>query len=355
VLTLGDQMYTDYPPALSLFDADYFASVAPPGRDRIIDCTAAEVRAMLQQRHRLFLNMPGWRRLHARYPCYPMWDDHEMVDNWGSDPVHSTAQWQAFREGGRQAYFDYQGSRVLGRAEAGADFDFEIEWGPMAIYALDLRSNRFVRDDEHAQICSPEQERRFGDFLRRNADRDVLGIALSVPMVHLPRWATRLGHFVMRGGEDFSDRWASPAYVAQRDRLLMMLHDHQRAHREQRILLLSGDIHVACAHEIVWDDGTRPLLQLVSSGITNHVSPATQLAARASILAKQKIRLDEAGLEARVPLVRGEAPLGANPYTQLNLGLIELEREGNGRYRVRFLVYGHDGTEPVCVYRSPWL
>jgi alkaline phosphatase D len=354
VLTIGDQMYVDYPPKLSLFEPSYFRRVAPPGRESVLDCTADEVRALLQQRHRYFWNMNGWRRLHARYACYPMLDDHELVDNWGSDPAHGSPAWRAYARGARAAFFDYQGSRVTQNDVVADDFDFELVWGPLAIYALDVRSNRRVGDDD-AAIYSRAQHERLLDFLERHRDRDVVCLVLPVPAVHLPRLAAKIGRVLTPGNEDFSDRWSTAGHVDDRDRLLRALHRHQRENPEQRLALLSGDIHLACAHAIKWSDGTRPLLQFVSSGITNKVGPATRVAAKLSILANQKVVLGGSDLEATVRLLQGAPKTRANPFTDLNLGLLELERNGSGRYGLRLLIYGHRAGEPVCVYRSPLL
>lgn len=353
VLTIGDQMYVDYPPKLSLFEPAYFRRVAPPGRGGILDCTAEEVRALLQQRHRYFWNMEGWRRLHVRYACYPMLDDHELADNWGSDPAHLTPAWRAYRDGARAAFFDYQGSRVSRGSVAGEDFDFDAVYGPLAIYALDVRSNRRVGDD--ARIYSRKQHERLLDFLSTHRERDVVCLVLPVPVVHLPRWAAKLGRFLTPGNEDFSDRWSTAGHIDDRNRLLRALHRHQRENPEQRVALVSGDVHLACAHAIKWSDGTRPLLQFVSSGITNEVGRGTQLAAKLSILANQKVVIGGSDIEANVHLLDGAPKRHANPYTGLNLGLLELERDGSGRYGLRFLIYGHRHAEPVCVYRSTLL
>jgi alkaline phosphatase D len=351
VLTIGDQMYTDYPKSLSLFDESHFQRVAPPGRTSITACSAAEVRRLLQERHRSFWSHDGWRRLHADYACYPMLDDHELADNWGCDPEHDTAAWSEYRRGARAAYFDYQGSRVIDGSAPPDDFDFALEFGPAAVYALDLRSNRTVGAD--ARLCSRNQERRLGEFLEAQRERDVLLIVLPVPAVHLPRWVARLGRLVTNGNEDFADRWSAAGHLDDRDRVLRMLHRHQRAHPRQRLVLVSGDIHLACAHRIEWEDGARPLLQFVSSGITHRVAARRQLLAKMSLLLNRRICTEDGDLAARVRVLRGESPFAANPYTGLNVGIVELERQAHDGYGVRLFVYGQRNGEPVCVYRSP--
>lgn len=353
-LTVGDQMYTDYPRRLSLFDADYFRDVAPDRRcARIEDCTAAQVRALLQQRYRHFWNFEGWRKIHARYPCYPIVDDHELVDNWGSALEHDTPAWRNFIVGARAAYYDYQASRVSDEPDTVEDFDHEIEYGPVAVYLLDLRSNR--RTGEHPRICSEAQLDKLREFLTRQAHASVVMVVLSVPAIHLPRWGARAARALSWvESEDFSDRWSTAGHVRDRDRVLRLLHDHQKAHPAQQLSLLSGDIHIGCAHEIVWRNGTRPLVQFVSSGITHMVDPVTQLASKASILANRRIVLDDDGLSADVRLMASDGGRGRNPYTKLNIGLVEFERRLGGAFATRFLIYGHRNASPVCVFESSW-
>lgn len=355
VLMIGDQMYTDYPPSLSVFDADYFRSISPDARyEHVTQCSAEELREILHARYRHFWNVDGWRHLHANYACYPIIDDHELVDNWGSVAAHSSREWRAFGAGARAAYADYQGSRVTDDASAREDFDYGLEYGPLATYVMDLRSNRRAGDD--ARIYSDAQLERLRGFLARHADKQFVQIVFSVPAVHLPKWGARLGKALSAvPNEDFSDRWSTAGHVRDRDRMLRLLHDHQRANPGQRILLLSGDIHIACAHRIVWDDGTRPLIQLVSSGITNRVGGLIQTASKLSILANRRLTLHGDGLGARVRLLPGRGRKRINPYTRLNLGIVEFARGGDGRYAARYLIYGHRRDAPVCAYRSAWL
>ncbi len=352
VLTVGDQVYTDYPTNLSLFHAQHFRTVAPPGRSSVLDCSFDEIRPMLHERYRLFWNVDGWRRLHAAYPCYPILDDHEIVDNWGSRPVHETPRWQTFARAARAAYFDYQGSRIDDRTFAAPDFDYEIAYGPLAVYVLDLRSNRNVGRDP--RLFSVDQERRLHEFLRRHADAEAVFVVLSVPPVHLPRLAAKAARYVTVENEDFADRWSTAGHRYDRDRLLSHLHRHQREHPEQRVVILSGDIHIACAHEIVWNDGTRPLLQWISSGITHCVGGLTRWLAELGIEANRSIELESGVLTADVRLQPNDGP-DRNPYGGLNLGVVDFERGESGRYAMRYSIYGHAQGRPVAVYRSRWV
>ena len=59
-------------------------------------------------------------------------------------------------------------------------------------------------------------------------------------------------------------------------------------------------------------------------------------------------------MAADVRLVEGEPPYTRNPYTELNLGILELKRNSVGRYGTRTSIYGHRGALPQCVFRTSW-
>ncbi|MGW8368648.1 MAG: hypothetical protein ACWGPN_08200, partial [Gammaproteobacteria bacterium] len=237
--------------------------------------------------------------------------------------------------------------------EARDDFDYVVEYGPLAAYVLDLRSNRRAGDD--ARILSARQFEKFEDFLHRFRRKQILLLGLSVPIVHLPRWAAKAGRVLLfNTNEDFSDRWSTAGHLRDRDRVLALLREHQRAHPSQRVICLSGDIHIACAHEICWHDDVPPLIQLISSGITKRVSHMTQLASRLSIAANRRIDVEDGAASADVRLMPGQQPYERNPYTKLNMGLLEFRRGPSGRYDTRSLIYGHREGTPVCVFRTAW-
>jgi alkaline phosphatase D len=352
ILTIGDQMYADYPDSLSLFNRRFFAQVAPAGRTRVQDCTPAEIRRLYQARYRLFWSLPEWQALHAEYACYPILDDHEIVDNWGSLPAHAQPGWCAVGAGARAAYFDYQGWRVLPRAQPlPEDFHYALVYGNLAVFVMDLRSGR--RPGQEGQLFPRSQETALRAFLCEHRTKPLLFIVLSVPVVHLPpfvaRWMARYGP----DSEDFSDRWSTGAHQRDRDRFLTLLCAHQQQTPQQRIVLLSGDIHIGCAHEIRWQGSECRFYQFISSGITHSLSGLVALAARLSIKYTRHVVTADPQVSATVRALRGVDGYTRNPYSGLNLGIIEVDTPELGAApRVRFLLYGHDGDEPRCVYRS---
>ena len=353
----GDQLYSDYPRSASLLDPAHFREVAPPGRAELLDCTADEVRQLFHQRYRHFWNIRGWRELLANYPCYPILDDHEIVDNWGSAEEHGSGKWQAFREGAFQAYADYQGSRVCREhVDTPVCFDYEVVFADVALHVMDLRSNRRVGNDP--QLVSPAQMQAFDSFLERHADKTALFLVLSVPLLHLPQTLTRAAAKITPDGEDFSDRWSSAGHCRDRDRILRLLHAHQERHPRQRIVLLSGDIHIGCLHRISWRDGSPSFYQFISSGVTHDAGRLVQHLSAAIIRGNRRVRVShgdgESDLQARLRLVPGERGARGNPCGSLNVGIVEIERSAPGAPpSLRFLLYSHEGSSPRCRYRSP--
>jgi Cu/Zn superoxide dismutase len=249
ILMMGDQMYTDYPKPISLFHPAYFQQIAPPGRKQIQDCSAEEVRRLFQDRYRWFWNLPEWLAIHRDYPTLPILDDHDIVDNWGSDPAHATPLWHTFGEGARMAYSDYQGSRTRAFAHAGTgSFHYSFSYGHSATFVMDHRSQRLA--GATGRIYSPEQHLDLKKFLAAHTEKKVLFLLLSVPAIHLPRFVSKVAARLTHSGEDFSDRWSTGAHIRDRDRLFELIHDHQRRNPRQKLILLSGDIHIGCAHQI---------------------------------------------------------------------------------------------------------
>jgi alkaline phosphatase D len=351
VLLMGDQLYADFPEPLSLFDPAYFRTVAPEGRRTIHDCTPQEVRRIYQHRYRHFWNQEDWLALQAERPCYPILDDHDLIDNWGSREAHQEPAWRSVGVGGRLAYLDYQGSRVRDMDRL-SPFHYSFEYGPVATFVMDLRSERKAGDN--GRLYSEAQQRDLERFLEAHTDKAVLCLVLSVPLVHLPRFLARAVAALPHTGEDFSDRWSSGAHVRDRDRLLRIIHDHQARHPRQRFLLLSGDIHIGCLHAVRWNDGAPTLHQVISSPVTHHTSFPLQWASKSIIQLNRTISTRDRRLSAAVRPVRGVSRRMRNPFGKLNLGIVEFETEANGGgiRSLRVLFYGHRQGVPRLRFDS---
>jgi alkaline phosphatase D len=124
----------------------------------------------------------------------------------------------------------------------------------------------------------------------------------------------------------------------------------------QRVVLLSGDIHIGCVHEIHWLPRGPTLYQMISSGITHDMGALMRRISALLIRLNRQTTTDDGRLRAKVRLLPGVRGQRQNPYSGLNVGIIEIETPAPGASpKLRFFLYGHDGDEPVCTYRSPQL
>lgn len=352
-LTLGDQLYSDLPEPFSLIDDDYFKTVAPAGRQRVQDCSSDETRSLFHARYRKFLLLDEWLRIRSSIPFYSMLDDHEFVDNWGTVPDHQTEQWRDFGFAARHSYFDYQGSPVLPPERMHDEsYDYDFSYGGLPFFVADLRSAR--TSGENAQLMNDDQWDRLERFFATNRDAPFLFLALSVPLLHLPRWLYRLGRLTRGPGNDFRDRWSSPYYIAERDALLKRIRQRRDENPGQRIVVLSGDIHIGSCQTVQWHDGGG-FHQFISSGATN-ISPWWLLtASKWLVKLNRRDCLIDRSASARISLIPGEQEAETNPLGALNVGLVEFERSETGHpYRFRFSMHTHDEDQPRCAYQSPW-
>jgi alkaline phosphatase D len=350
-LMVGDQMYSDYPPELSLLNSDFFRHVAPAGQRTLEECTADEVRKLYQERYRHFWNVPEWKAIQAEMPCYPIWDDHEILDNWGTVPAHQEPPWLAVGQGAKLAYYDYQASRVLPDAGSKA-FHYSVVYGNTAIFVMDLRSERSAGDD--GQLFSNSQETDLQRFLDEHREKPVVFIVLTVPIIQLPGMLSRFLAKITPPGEDFSDRWSAQAHLRDRNRMLGRLYRHQEQNPNQRVVLLSGDIHIGCAHELRWKNlHSGVLFQFISSGITHAIPRVTAAASGLLIRMNRGFNGGKEHLRGSFRLLPGTHGLRRNPFGGLNMGLIEIDCSiSHSRPILRYSLFTHRGEDPIRVFQS---
>ncbi|MAQ17410.1 MAG: hypothetical protein CMN30_21770 [Sandaracinus sp.] len=353
VVLCGDQMYTDYPQTKSLFEDEFFAKVGPRGRSSMLECSREEVRSLLHARYRAFWGMNEFQRLQADWACYPMLDDHEIVDNFGSAPAHDTDEWRAIRAGALDACHDYQTSRVLGRHGSRPDsLHYGFRWGPVGCFVMDLRSEKRATEDE-CSIYSTQQLEDLARFLRGNEDAGLLMVTLSVPLAHIPEWMSAAGKVFEGEGGDLADRWGQPAARRSRDQVMALLYEHRQRRPWQPLVLLGGDVHMGAVSELRWkDDSAASMYQLISSPLTNDETPVVKLGSALAHEMLQEIEGPEGVPAAQVRLLPGSAGLNRNPLPALNMGIVEVtRREGRTFFKLMQLALGDD-DEPHIVYES---
>ena len=212
----------------------------------------------------------------AGVPSIMMWDDHDIVDGWGSrDPG-----WQAspvargLFAAARRAFALVQLGCDPDRPTEGhaapdrAHYGWSGALGPARIVAPDLRSER-----TRGRVMGPRGHADLDRALEGAAEPHLLVVS-SVPLVNvdlsaLERVVRPLMPLADLYQDDLRDQWMSHAHTAEWagvvDRLLAV------AGRGVRVTSLSGEIHLG-AHGTAERDGAR-MDQLTASGIAHPPPP----------------------------------------------------------------------------------
>lgn len=323
-LWIGDQVYADGCDALSI-DALLPRMAHEDG--------VAEDDGRLLAAYRLitrcYLGVPGFAALRRRFPSLCMWDDHEIVDDWGAHVVDGDHDRARLRAASR-AYAEYQHARNPG-GDAGATppFAWRFTHGDCAFVALDMRG---PRDLGRRQALGEEQWRELEGWLDgEEADRvTTLFVVVVMPVAHAARWFVRaLEHLPVRVASAVRDRWCSSYFTGERDRLLAALRAWRARRPQRQVILLSGDVHAASAFTIRERDGGGLIHQLTSSALASPIEAVARVLSR--------IATRGGGLLEPDLTVQRHFQCFANNY-----GLVHVRQRPGGGHAVRFVVRAFD-------------
>jgi hypothetical protein len=231
-------------------------------------------------------------RMLASIPTLMMWDDHDILDGWGSydEPLQGCDVYKAIFAAARESFSLYQQQEAPGEAHPlrlpkQEHFSFGCRVGPLAILALDMRSER-----TQSQVMSTGSWKAVYDWLdglpaaEKNGPKHLF-IMSSIPVAY-PDFSlleNALGMFPGRQEleDDLQDHWTSVPHRQERLRLIHRLLDFS-ARNQCRVTLLSGDVHVGAVGVIQSarqgaETATHVINQLTSSGIVHPAPPGMVL------------------------------------------------------------------------------
>lgn len=234
----------------------------------------------------------------ATVPTVMMWDDHDIMDGWGSYPqdMHDSPIYQGLFAIARRAFALFQRHALNGvlppSTLPGQSFhNSGLRIGSLGLLVLDMRSERRPRAGDVSaqggtlmpdQVLSPKSWTAVYDWLSRQeaaGDMKHLFVMSSIPVVHPSFELLEKLLGVLPGQQeledDLRDHWTSPPHRAERLRMIHRL--LQTGASGSRVTLLSGDVHVAALGVIESSRaGLRPnagvINQLTSSAVV-HPSP----------------------------------------------------------------------------------
>ncbi|UZE24712.1 alkaline phosphatase D family protein [Pseudomonas sp. B21-056] len=254
--------------------------------------------------YRVYWKFPHLQEVFARYPQYMIWDDHEIMDGWGSrtdeeriaiisrifktddnatDRKLVTSMWTA----ARTAYFEYAHSHnpdtgiskgSLKKPES-CIWDYSFEKGGVPFYMLDLRGHHDVESPEHKNfILGTQQVERFKTWLTSNehTSSPVLFVISSVPVVHWKSVLLTVGSWFDSAKDDCMDEWDHSTNHTERN-LLLDAAFQALDKGGKTLVFISGDVHCAAAFRLSHNDYRKAsVYQITSSAISR--MPAGQLA-----------------------------------------------------------------------------
>ena len=296
----GDQVYSD---AMWEVIPELKAWTALPWSRRLKTAFSATLRRKVEAYFsRIYLerwSQPEVAAVLASVPAVMMWDDHDIMDGWGSYPLeqHQCPVYQGIFAVACTAFALFQRQAFAAPAPGtlpGQDHH-NSAWriGPLGVLALDMRSERRPRalaSGPQGEVLHPEQvlsPRSWSAVYQWLTQQEAAGgmkhlfVMSSIPVVHPSFELLEKLLGVLPGQQeledDLRDHWTSPPHRAERLRLVHRL--LQAGARGVRVTLLSGDVHVAALGviESVRDGAALSINQLTSSAIVHPAPPAAVL------------------------------------------------------------------------------
>ena len=299
----GDQVYADGVWGLPSFAAwrglSRRARLAAP----FTEAMRREAEAFHLALYGAVLGAPEVARMLGSVPVLMMWDDHDIVDGWGSHPPEEEASpvmgglFAAARRAfcliqlGRDPDRPFPERAGPERADPGGGprpgrthLGWAGAYGPARIAVPDLRSGR-----TRARVMGPEGRAHLDAALDPAAPEGLPHALLvsSVPVVNadlsaLERAVAPLQRLADLYQDDLRDQWMSYAHAREWRALMGRLLALARAGRT--VTVVSGEIHLA-AHGTAEAGGAR-VEQLTASGIA-HPPPPPALGRAMSALARR--------------------------------------------------------------------
>ncbi|MFP5386747.1 MAG: alkaline phosphatase D family protein, partial [Bacteriovoracia bacterium] len=129
---------------------------------------------------------PSYRRIMARIPCLLMWDDHDLIDGWGSrEEAHNKKlkpKWNEYGKFLSKAFRDMQSCRNNSSSNE-KFFSFAKTLGKSAFLSLDLRSERnFDPKTGKAEMISSQHKKFLEDEIKKAVSKGIKRLFIISPV-----------------------------------------------------------------------------------------------------------------------------------------------------------------------------
>ncbi|MEN3793800.1 alkaline phosphatase D family protein [Fulvimarina sp. MAC3] len=275
----GDQLYADdvlqcHPDVIAWDEAsdEDCASMA------LTEEAREAIRFFYFNRYAITYTRPSMALMSAEVPALMMWDDHDIIDGWGShaDEVLDSPIGRCLFEAAREMFLLFQqgvGDNALPSCfhdETRESLSFTVDYPGLRLIVPDLRSER-----RRERVMGPKGWRGFEAAMASTPPNTRILIMSSVPVMG-PRlsWLEFVSDYVPPAREyedDLRDQWQSRSHRKEWKRFLKIIAEAQEG-TTNRVTIISGEIHLATRGEMRLKDKSL-IHQLVSSGISHGAPP----------------------------------------------------------------------------------
>ena len=271
----GDQLYADDVTKCHR-DIEAWWALSPDERgDQPLSTEAREaMRRFYFDRYCGTFARPAMKEMAARVPSVMMWDDHDIVDGWGSypDAMLDGPIGRGMFQSAREMFLIFQLAAVDGEMPdiafdaSATTLGVTVRYPGLSIVAPDLRSerrlHRVMADAGWSGFEAAMRDTPGGDRILLMSSVPALGPRLSL-MEAVSDWTPGTLEYV----DDLRDQWQSRAHRREWKRFLATLAEFQEENSGS-VTVVSGEIHLATRGEMTLKDGGI-LHQLVASGISH--------------------------------------------------------------------------------------
>jgi len=334
--------------------------------------------------YRKYWSSEGLRKVFGRFPTYMIWDDHEIMDGWGSytkqerrDKISVDLNWEddwgdavdidwdaesddfkdrlidAMFVAAKQVYIEYQHSHnpdnKLMPQDDGFQFDYPFSQGEYGFYVLDMRGHHdlMLKNgkplNEGQTILGLSAFKRFKSWMKNNANNySAIFIVSTVPMVH---WHSTFINMLDIGEakDDFRDEWDHEFNYKERDKILDLVFKYSEKSGKS-VIFISGDVHCSAIFQL-----SRPaqkkakVFQFTSSGITRPPAPGIS---EVMTLEKGKLGHKPHAKDGKITRFKKLCFIAKH-----NFGLIECIGNSNGKAEIWGSIYSGDVDDEQGISR----
>ena len=367
VIGAGDQVYTDGNKNVSIWN--WLEKVEDDLLKKENDEQHKIMMSWYRDIYRGYWGHLPIRKVFRQFPVYMIWDDHEIMDGWGSytkeelaDHLDTIWEWQntegnielanKMRKAAEKVYEEYQHSHnpTTHKGDEPREFDYSHKCDFCSFYTFDMRGHRDYNRKTDDKVLGKEQLDRFMKWLENQevSDSKIVFIISPVPVVHSSSFIVNTADLYLLGiADDFRDEWEHESNWTERDKILDAVFDFSVKHNK-KVIFLSGDVHLGAAFKLTRKSQEKAeVYQLTSSGITYAKAPTKLL----KLTVKDKgdlgyFKNDEKGDEIASPKKTKYKLL--NLCDTNNFAIVRAKSDG-GEIKVFWDLYGSTDDEDEIV------